>query len=329
MNQQRPPYSQMPEMKLPNLSGRTIGSIILGVAILAAAISSLFTIRPEEVGVVLTLGKYTRTTEPGLHLRAPFGIEKVYKVPVRRQLKEEFGFRTVQAGQRTQYSNQKFAEEELMLTGDLNCALVEWIVQYKITDPVQFLFRVRSPRDTFRDMTEAVMRSLVGDRSVNEVLTVGREEIASELKIHLQELCNQYETGIDVQVVVLQDVNPPTPVQPSFNEVNTAIQEKEKTINEALADYNQAIPRARGEAQATILAAEGYALDRVNRSRGDVERFISLLTEYKKAPDVTRRRLYLETMNEVLNRMDRKVILDDELKNVLPLLQLGEGRVNG
>lgn len=324
MNQQRPPYNQMQEFRLPSLSRRTIVSIILGVALLAAIISSVYTIEPEEVGVVLTLGRYSRTSEPGLHFRAPFGIENVYKVPVRRQLKEEFGFRTVKAGQRTQYSNQKFEEEELMLTGDLNCALVEWIVQYKITDPVKFLFRVRSPRDTFRDMSEAVMRSLVGDHSVNEVLTVGREGIASEVKVRLQELCNHYETGINVQVVVLQDVNPPKPVQPSFNEVNTAIQEKEKMINEALSDYNQAIPRAKGEAQATVLAAEGYALDRVNRAKGDVQRFNALLTEYKKAPDVTRRRIYLETMSEILTKMDNKVILDDGLKNVLPFLPLGE-----
>ncbi|NNE08982.1 MAG: FtsH protease activity modulator HflK, partial [Gemmatimonadetes bacterium] len=269
----------------------------------------------------------TRTTEPGLHFRFPLGVDKVYKVPVRRQLKEEFGFRTIQAGARTQYSNQDFQEEELMLTGDLNSALVEWIVQYKIADPVQFLFRVRSPQETFRDMSEAIMRNLVGDRSVNEVLTTGREEIADQLKTHMQEICDQYELGVDVQVVVLQDVNPPEPVQPSFNEVNNAIQEKEKLINEAQSDYNKEIPRARGEAQATILAAEGYALDRVNRAKGDIARFSALLTEYKKAPEVTKRRIYLETMTEVLRSVDRKVILDDDIQNMVPLLPLGEGIV--
>ncbi len=323
MHQQRPPYGQVREIRMPNLSGRTIGTILAGLVLLIAVFSSVYTVRPEEVGVVLTLGKYTRTTEPGLHFRAPFGIEKVFKVPVRSQLKEEFGFRTIQAGQRTQYSNRKFEEEELMLTGDLNSALVEWIVQYKISDPVKFLFRVRSPRETFRDMSEAVMRSLVGDRSVNEVLTVGREEIAGVMKIHLQEMCDHYETGINVQVVVLQDVNPPEPVQPSFNEVNTAIQEKERMINEALSDYNQAIPKAKGEAQATVLEAEGYALDRVNRAKGDVQRFNSLLAEYRKAPDVTRRRLYLEAMKDVLKNVERTVIIDEGLENVLPLLQLG------
>ncbi len=321
MRQDIPPFRGQ-EIKLPSISGRTIGLVALGLAVLFAVFSSVYTVSPEEVGVVLTLGKYTRTTEPGLQFKLPFGIEKVYKVPVRRQLKEEFGFRTVQAGQRTQYSNQKFEEEELMLTGDLNSALVEWIVQYKIADPVKFLFRVRSPRDTFRDMTEAVMRSLVGDRSVNEVLTTGREEIGSELKIHLQELCDQYETGIQVQVVVLQDVNPPVPVQASFNEVNNAIQEKEKLINEALSSYNQEIPRASGQAQAMVLEAEGFALDRVNRAKGDVARFKALLTEYKKAPEVTRRRLYLEAMEEVMGNMDRKIILDDSIESVIPFLPL-------
>ncbi len=307
--------------------GRKVAGFALIAIIAVAVVSSVYTVEPEEVGVVLTLGRYTRTTEPGLHFRLPIGIDKVYKVPVRRQLKEEFGFRTIQAGARTQYSNKDFQEEELMLTGDLNSALVEWIVQYKIADPVSFLFRVRSPQETFRDMSEAIMRSLVGDRSVNEVLTTGREEIADQLKVHMQELCDQYELGVDVQVVVLQDVNPPEPVQPSFNEVNNAIQEKEKLINEAQSDYNKEIPRAKGEAQATILAAEGYALDRVNRAKGDIARFTALLTEYKKAPEVTRRRIYLETMTEVLRNVDRKIILDKDIKNMVPLLPLGEGIV--
>ena len=317
----------IPEIRLPKISGKAIGIIIAVVVLLAILFSSVYTVEPEEIGVILTLGRFTRTSEPGLHLKAPFGIDKLYKVPVRRQLKEEFGFRTTQAGVRSEFARRGYEDESLMLTGDLNSAVVEWIVQYKISDAVKFLFRVRSPRETFRDMSEAAMREIVGDRSVTEVLTTGRVEVADEVKLMLQRLCEQYELGIDVQVVVLQNVNPPAPVQPSFNEVNEAIQEKEKLINEAVADYNQAIPRAEGEALATVLAAEGYAVNRVNRAKGDVARFNALLSEYRKAPDVTRRRLYVEAMKEVIGGMERKVIVDEELRGVLPLLPLGREEV--
>ncbi|MBN1825004.1 MAG: FtsH protease activity modulator HflK [Candidatus Eisenbacteria bacterium] len=316
-----------PEIRLPKIPARTIGLLVGAVVLLAILFSSVYTIEPEEVGVILTLGRYSRTSEPGLHVKAPFGIDKLYKVPVRRQLKEEFGFRTTQAGVRSEFARRGYEDESLMLTGDLNSAVVEWIVQYKISDAEQFLFRVRAPRETFRDISEAAMREIVGDRSVTEVLTTGRVEVADEVKLILQRLCEQYELGIDVQVVVLQNVNPPAPVQPSFNEVNEAIQEKEKLINQAVADYNQAIPRAEGEAHATILAAEGYALNRVNRAKGDVALFDALLTEYRKAPDVTRRRIYVESMREILAGMERKVIVDESLRGILPLLPLGKEEV--
>lgn len=321
MNQHGTPIQ---EIRIPKIPGRSIFMAALAVIVIGLLFSSIFTIEPEEVGVVLTLGKYSRSTEPGLHFKFPFGIDRLYKVPVKRQLKEEFGFRSVAPDRRSQFTKQGYEGESLMLTGDLNCAVVEWIVQYKITRPDLFLFRVRSPQDTFRDMSEAVMREVVGDRSVTEVLTTGRVEVADETKVMLQKLCDQYETGMTVEVVVLQDVNPPGPVQPSFNEVNEAIQEKEKLINEALADYNQAIPGARGEAQATVLAAQGYALDRVNRSKGDVARFEAVLTEYRKAPDVTRRRLYIEAMGEVLPKIERRILVDESVEGVLPLLNLGK-----
>jgi membrane protease subunit HflK len=253
----------------------------------------------------------------------PF-VERVIKVPVERQLKQEFGFRTEMAGQRTQYrEGPQFYDESLMLTGDLNVGLVEWIVQYKIKDPFAFLFKVRDVESTFRDMSEAAMRQVVGDHSVDEVLTIGREQVAAQAKDLLQALCDKYETGIDVQQLVLQDVNPPDPVKPSFNEVNQAIQERERLINEALADYNQAIPRARGEALQMIQESEGYATERVNRAEGDAARFDAIYSEYRKAPRVTRDRMYLETMNEVLPRLGKKLILDEEQQGVLPLLNLG------
>jgi membrane protease subunit HflK len=246
----------------------------------------------------------------------------LYKVSVQRQLKEEFGFRTEVAGVRTRYSTASFLDESLMLTGDLNAAEVEWIVQFRISDPYKFLFKVRDTPSTFRAMTEAVVREIVGDRTVNEVLTIGRQEISVAVQTKLQELCNQYETGIKVDQVVLQDVNPPDRVKPSFNEVNEAQQEREKLINQAQAEFNKVIPRARGEAEQMIQEAEGYALERVNRSKGEVARFNVLFNQYRLAKDVTRQRIYLETMNTILPKVGKKLIVDESVKGLIPLLDL-------
>jgi membrane protease subunit HflK len=313
----------MPKINLPKIPTGTSRLLILGFVGLVLLWISFYQVQPDEVGIVLRFGRFTREASSGAHFLLPF-LERVIKVPVERQLKQEFGFRTLRAGVRTEYQEgRQFTDESLMLTGDLNVAVVEWIVQYKIKDPYAFLFKVREVETTFRDMSEAAMRQIVGDNSVDEVLTVGRQRIASQAKDLLQSLCDKYETGIDVQQLVLQDVNPPDPVKPSFNEVNQAIQEKERLTNEALADYNQAIPRARGEAQRTIQESEGYAAERVNRAQGEAARFEAIYAEYRKAPRVTRYRMYLETMNEVLPRMGRKLILDEAQKGVLPLLNLG------
>ena len=313
---------KIPKIQIPKLPGGAIRGIIIAVVLLLVAVSSFYTVGPEEIGVVLRLGKFVRTTDPGLHAKLPFAIERVIKVPVQRQLKEEFGFQTVSAGIRSQFSVRGRESEANMLTGDLNAAVVEWVVQYRIVDAYQYLFRVRNVRETFRAMTEAVMRKIVGDRTVNEVLTVGRQEISDLAKQDLQALCDQYETGIKVEQVVLQDVNPPDPVKPSFNEVNQAQQEREKLISEAQSDYNKVIPRARGEAQQTIQEAEGYALSRVNTARGDSARFVSIYDQYRRAPEVTRKRIYLETMSRILPQVQRKVIIDGDVKSVLPLLNL-------
>ena len=301
------------------------GAAAAGVAALIAIIagfSALYQVQPEEVGVVLRFGAYSRTTEPGLRAKLPF-VEQVLKVPVQRQLKQEFGFRTVEAGIRTQYAPERqFADEAVMLTGDLNVAVVEWIVQYRVADPYLFLFKVRNLGETFRAMNEAVMREVVGDRTVTEVLTVGRQEIEARVEERLQDLANQYEMGITIDQVVLQDVNPPDPVKPSWDEVNQAQQQRDRMINEARAEYNRVIPRARGEAQQTVLQAEGYALDRVNRSEGDAVRFNAIHDEYRRAPEVTRRRLYLETMQRILPQVGRKLYVDEDTTGVLPLLSL-------
>jgi membrane protease subunit HflK len=287
--------------------------------------TSFFTISPEEVGVILRFGKYTRTVNPGLNFKMPLGIEDVIKVPVERQLKQEFGFRTAKAGIRTQYSTSRYQDESLMLTGDLNAAEVEWIVQYRISDPYKYLFKVRNASQTFHDINEAIMRKIVGDRTVNEVLTVGRQEIASAVSVEIQELCNQYETGIKVDQVVLQDVNPPDEVKPSFNEVNEAQQEREKLINQARSEYNKIIPKAAGEAQRKIEEAHGYATERINNAKGEVSRFNARYREYIKAREVTKQRLYLETMSDILSKVGRKLITGDKASGILPLFDFSKG----
>lgn len=316
---------QMPNLdqfRPPRVPGRTVAGLIVVIIALAIVFTSWFTIDPEEAGVVLRFGRFVRQVPSGLNLKFPFPIETVVKVPIERQLKEEFGFRTQQAGIRTSYSDEDLTAESLMLTGDLNVAVVEWTAQFRVRDPYKFLFKVRNVRKTFRDMNETVMREVIGDRSVNEVLTVGRQEIAAEVEQRLQALCDQYENGIKVEQIVLQDVNPPDAVKPSFNEVNQAQQEREKLINQARADYNQIIPRAKGQAQQTIEQAEGFATDRVNRARGDAELFVQVHAAYQRAPEVTRRRMYLETMGQIYPKVKRKIVLDNSLKGVLSLLPL-------
>ncbi len=312
-------------VEIPAFSGRSIVYIIIGIFVLWMVFSMPYTIDADEVGVIKLLGAYNRTTDPGLHFKLPWGIETVDKVKVQRVSKMEFGFRTIKPGVRTQYSRADYSSESLMLTGDLNAALVEWIVQYRIKNPVDYLFKVYDVEATIRDLSEAVMRQVVGDRSVDEVIILNRKEIALEAKQLLQKLLDEYETGVDIVTINLQDVNPPVPVQPAFNEVNEARQEKERMINEAWEAYNSAIPRARGEAEQLLLEAEGYATNRINRARGDAALFISVWREYAKARDVTKRRLYLETMQEILPKIDDVYIVDEQMKSFLPILQL-EGK---
>ena len=314
--------------KLPRPSPRLVLVVAVVLAGLLLLITGYYQVEPDEVGVVQRFGRFVRTTDPGPHLKIPFGVEKVTKVPVKRQLKMEFGFRTLRAGVQSQFdtTSPEVIQEAVMLTGDLNVAVVEWIVQFRIDDPEAFLFNVRNVPDTFRYMSEAVMRQVVGDHSVDEVLTIGRESIALQAKDELQKLCTSYEIGIEVLQLVLQDVNPPDPVKPAFNEVNQAIQEKERAINEAWAEYNQEVPKAKGEAEQMIRGAEGYALERVNNAEGDAKAFEALYAEYRKAPDVTRKRMYLETMGTLIPKLGRKLVLDEKLRGVLPLLQLDGSR---
>ncbi len=310
----------------PRLSRGVLSIVLLGllaVVVLIFGSTAIVTVEPEEEGVVLRFGQVQRAIDPGLHFKLPWPVEEVYKVPTQRQLKEEFGFRTTSSGVRSEFTGAGLDDERLMLTGDLNVASVEWIAQYRVKNPEDFLFRVRNVRSTFRDMNEAVMREIVGDRTVTEVLTIGRGEIELQAQEMLQKLCDEYETGIKVEQVVLQNVNPPDEVKPSFDEVNQAQQERERLINEAKTAFNRVIPAAKGQAEETIAQAEGYAVERINRAKGEAARFTALRQAYERAPAVTRQRIYLETMSEVYPKSKSKILVSEGAKNVLPLLQLG------
>ncbi len=307
--------------------GSNIQYIILGALVVVVAFSSFFTVNPEEVGIVTRFGEFTRTAYPGLNFKAPF-VEEVRYVPIERQLKHEFGYRTTSSGVRSSYQKQGYSDESLMLTGDLNLADVEWVVQYRIDDPYDFLFKIRNPEQTLRDISESAMRQIVGDRTVNEVLTVGRAEVAMKAQELIQKICDEYESGIRIEQIVLQDINPPDPVKPSFNAVNEAQQQKETLINQAKSEYNKVIPRAKGRAQETIQRAEGYAVNRVNRAEGEASRFNQLYQEYVKAPEVTKRRLYLETLEDILPKLGNKIVTDQNGNSVFPLLQMQMDGVN-
>ena len=312
------PFQDLPDLRKYIAPG-------IGVAvILIFIVTGFYSVDPDEVGVIQRFGRYTRATQPGLHMKLPFWIEKATKVKVRRIFKEEFGFRTLSPGIKTIRAQEEYLEESLMLSGDLNSLVVEWIVQFQYKDPRKVLFNIRDPQATVRAISEAVMRQVVGDHSVTEVLTTRRVEVNLAVQGKLQQILDSYDSGIHIVTVKLQDVNPPDEVKPAFNEVNEAKQERERTINEAWEAYNKAIPRAKGEAEKVIREAEGYALDRVNRAKGDAQKFLATWEEYKDAKEVTRRRLYLEALAEILPQAGRKYIMDSSQGGLLPLLRLGE-----
>jgi membrane protease subunit HflK len=301
------------------------GVIILVILVLLGlgAWTSYYTVPSDSVAVVQRFGKYLKEVQPGLHFKLPLGIDAATIVPVKRQLKQEFGFTTPGAGDPYQSPRPREGKRETeMVTGDLNAALVEWVVQYRISDPVKFLFEVREPSGTLRYVSESVMREVVGDRTVDEVITIGRQEIESEALAKMQALSTKYAMGISIDQVQLKNINPPQPVQESFNEVNQAQQEKEKLINEARRDYNKVIPLTEGEKDQRIREADGYRLKRINEAEGDAARFSALLAEYSKAPEVTRRRIYIETLQDVMPGIRSKIIVDEETRGILPLLNL-------
>jgi modulator of FtsH protease HflK len=297
---------------------------IITLFILVGMRGLIYSIGPDEVGVIQRFGKYISLSSPGLHAKIPFGVDKVIPIKVEKVFKDEFGVRTIEPGVRTRYSSGNYQDESLMLTGDLNILDVRWIVQFKIKDPVKLLFSTRRPEDNIHDISEVVMRRFVGDYSVDEVLTTKREEIDDLAQQEIQRILDFYDVGVHIVTVKLQDVNPPEKVKPAFNEVNEAKQEKEKMINQAWEEYNKVIPKAKGTAEKTIREAEGYAMDKINRAKGESARFLATLEEYKKAPDITKQRLYLETLTQALPRAKEKYIIDSQQKSILPLLDINK-----
>lgn len=312
--------------KIPGGSPQNVRALAVVGALVVLALwfsgSSCYTVDANEQAVVMRFGKYVRTEDPGLHFKLPFGVETASHVAVGRVEKEEFGFRTVRPGSRSEYSVADFTRESLMLTGDLNQAEIEWSVQYKVKDARAFLLNVRDPQATLRALAQSSMRAVIGDRSISEILTEKKAAIDAECQRLLQEAMDRYESGIDVQRIILQSVLPPDPVKAAFNAVNDAEQERETIKNEALKAYNQIIPAARGKADQVLANAEGYRVDRVNRAKGETERFSKVLAEYKKAPEVTRKRLFLETMAEVLPQVKQRIVVDETMQGLLPLLDL-------
>ena len=303
---------------------------ILTLALVGLLIYTIYTVSytvpSDSVGIVQRFGKYSSERTSGLHFKFPLGIDTVTILPVKRQLKQEFGFATQGSTNDSQTRPDDLSQQSQMVTGDLNAALVEWVVQYRISEPQKYLFEVRNPGETLRDISESVMRMVVGDRTVDEVITIGRQEIENEALLNMQELVANYTIGVSIDQVQLKNINPPTPVQESFNEVNQAQQEKESLINAARREYNKVIPLAEGEKDQRIRAADGYRLKRINEAEGDASRFDAVLTEYLKAPDVTRRRIYIETLEEVLPGLDSKIIVDENSQQILPLMHLNTAR---
>lgn len=311
------------KQRLPNFKQvKSLWLVAVAVLIVFVGSSAYYTVGPEETGVVVRLGRFTRDSGPGLHLKLPLGIEAMVPVKTGRVFKEEFGFRGVSPGVRSRFAEKGFDDESLMLTGDLNVIDVKWIVQYQIREPKLWLFAVRDGVAAIRDLSEATMRQIVGNRYSDAVLTLQRVEVAALAQKELQKLLDEYKTGVRVVTVQLQDVNPPVPVQPAFNEVNEASQQKERMINEAQEAYNREIPKALGEAKRMVTEAEGYATEQVNRAQGEAKRFTEVLASYRQAKDVTQRRFYLEAMQGILRKAAKVYVVDENLKGVLPLLNL-------
>ena len=303
-----------------------IPPLLIIIFVIVTGYTAFYTVKANEEAVVLRFGQYMETVGPGLHTKIPYGIDKVLKGEIKRIYNEEFGFRTEQRGfsSAIDYEFPDAKEEKLMLTGDLNCAEVHWVIRYKIKVLEDYFFNVRNVRETIRGVSQAVMRTLIGDRSIDEVLTIGRTDIEQKAKEGLQRILDSYKCGIDIQTVLLKGVDPPPPVKDAFNAVNQAIQIRDRIINDAEGQRNKILPAAEGKKQQVIKESEGYRIRRVNEAMGDTKAFLAVYEEYKKAEDVTRRRLFLETMSKVIPKCEKLYIIDKDMKGLLPILGLNE-----
>ncbi|MBE7446153.1 MAG: FtsH protease activity modulator HflK [Planctomycetia bacterium] len=300
-----------------------IPPILVIVFVIITGYTAFYTVKANEEAVILRFGSFKETVGPGLHTKIPYGIDRILKGEVKRIYNEEFGFRTEQRGSSSMigYEYPSVKEEKLMLTGDLNCAEVHWVIRYKIKELEEFFFNVKNVGETIRGVSQAVMRTLIGDRSIDEVLTIGRTEIEQKSKEDIQGILDSYKCGIDIQTVLLKGVNPPEPVKDAFNAVNQAIQIRDRIINEAEGQKNKILPAAEGKKQQVIKEAEGYRIRRVNEATGDVKAFQAVYEEYIKAEDVTRRRLFLETMSKVIPKCEKLYIIDNDIKGLLPMFE--------
>src|SRR5574344_340325 len=299
--------------------------IIILLLIISAAGSSFYVVDQTEQAVITRFGKYYQTVSPGLHYKLPFGIDKNYLVKVTIIQTEQFGFKTVKSGRNNEYKNN-IASEATMLTGDLNIVDVEWTIQYRITDPVKWLFGVEEKENTIRDISRSVINTLVGDRAILDVMSSERSTIENQAVVMMNNNFNQFGLCITVQSVKLQNIIPPTGVQDAFEDVNKAVQDMNRFINEGKEAYNAQIPKAQGEADQQLQIAEGYAAERVNMAKGDVARFNSVYEEYKKSPVVTKERIYLEAMDEIFGSDKKPDLIDGQLDNILPVKNLTGGK---
>jgi len=313
-------------INLSFLKNKNFKTIFVFGLVLILLFLSVYQVEANENAVILRLGKYNDTVTSGLHFKIPF-IDQAYKVKVDYQYKKEFGFRTLSPNVKSQYRTRGYEKESWILTGDLKIAEVKWVVQYKINNAKDYLFNVKNVENTIGDVAESAMQLMIGDRSFIEVMQAERITIGNQARIYMQELLNQYKTGISIQLVQLQGVVPPEPVADSFNEVNRAKQEQETLINQALQEYNRKIYKVEGDSAKAITEAKGYATERINEAKGDAELYMSIYNEYIKYPSITKDRLYIETMNYVLNRNKNKIIIDKDIENLVPLLDQNKMRI--
>jgi|SoiMethySBSTD1v2_1073268.scaffolds.fasta_scaffold22362_4 modulator of FtsH protease HflK len=315
------PRFRLPTLQRSQINPQLLGGII-GVMVVIWLASGSYTVGPDQRGIILRFGKQVATTDPGFHWHWPYPLETVLRPKVTEVQRVEIGFRTIDPGPPARYAD--VASESLMLTGDENIIDIDLAVQYRIADPTKYLFKVRHLSDTVKSASEAALREVIGRRHIDEALTIGKLEIQEETKVLLQSILNTYESGLQVVAVQLQEVQPPKQVIDAFKEVASAREDKVRLINEAEGYQSAIIPEVRGKVETILREAEGYREEKVRRAQGETQRFLQVLREYQQAKEITKKRLLLETLEEVLPQMDKIILEEKAGMNVLPILPLGK-----